>query len=77
MKQRIWKRLLSFVLTFAMILSVCTWNLGGDAIKAGAAETAVTLSNPRKDSNGNVTYDCVWFGRYSQSDATGKKKRGD
>ena len=74
MKQKTWKRLLSFVLTFAMMLSACTWNLGGDAIKAEAAETAVTLSNPRKDSNGNVTYDCVWFGRYSQSDATGKKK---
>ncbi len=74
MKPKTWKRLLSFVLTFAMILSVCTWNLGGDTIKAEAAETAVTLSNPRKDSNGNVTYDCVWFGNYLQSDATGEKK---
>ena len=74
MKQRIWKRLLSFMLTFAMIFSACTWNLGGDAIKAEATETAVTLSNPRKDSNGNVTYDCVWFGSYPQSDATGEKK---
>ena len=31
----------------------------------------------KRDSNGNVTYDCVWFGRYPQSDATGKKKRCD
>lgn len=35
---------------------------------------AMSLSNPRKDSNGNVTYDCVWFGSYPQSDATGVKK---
>ena len=26
------------------------------------------------DGNGNVIYDCVWFGRYPQSDATGVKK---
>ncbi len=33
-----------------------------------------TLSNPKWDSSGNVTYDCVWFGSYPQSDATGEKK---
>ena len=73
------KRLLSFIMTFAMVLGMCTWNVGGELIKAEASEasgakTAATLSNPRKDSNGNVTYDCVWFGRYPQSDATGEKK---
>ena len=84
MKQKAWKRLLSFIMTFAMILGICTWDIGGDAIKAEASEaetsetgdeeTAVTLSNPRKDEAGNVTYDCVWFGSYPQSDATGEKK---
>lgn len=33
---------------------------------------ATTLSNPRIDANGDVTYDCIYFGRYPQSDATGK-----
>lgn len=79
MIQNTWKRICSYILTFTMILSICTWNIGGESIKAEAsevetAETAVTLSNPKRDSNGNVTYDCVWFGRYPQSDATGKKK---
>ena len=35
---------------------------------------STTLSNPRKDSSGNVIYDCVWFGSYPQSDATGVRK---
>lgn len=79
MKQKTWKRICSYILTFTMIFSICTWNIGGEQIKAEAsevetAETAATLSNPKRDSNGNVTYDCVWFGRYPQSDATGKKK---
>lgn len=79
MKQNTWKRICAYILTFTMILSICTWNIGGESIKAEAsevetAETAATLSNPKRDSNGNVTYDCVWFGRYPQSDATGKKK---
>ncbi|MDE6626906.1 MAG: leucine-rich repeat domain-containing protein [Lachnospiraceae bacterium] len=33
---------------------------------------AATLSNPRTDANGDVTYDCIYFGHYPQSDATGK-----
>ena len=79
MKQKTLKRLVSCIMTFAMIVSMCTWNLGGDAIKAEAsesdgAEIAATLSNPKRDGKGNVIYDCVWFGRYSQSDATGEKK---
>lgn len=79
MKQKIWKRICAYILTFTMILSMCTWDIGGEPIKVEAsevetAETAATLSNPKRDSNGNVTYDCVWFGRYPQSDATGKKK---
>lgn len=35
---------------------------------------ATMLNNPRKDNDGNVTWDCVWFGSYPQSDATGVKK---
>lgn len=36
-------------------------------------QAATTLSNPRRGSNGVVTWDCVYFGRYPQSDATGVK----
>lgn len=32
------------------------------------------LSGPRTDAQGNVTYDCVYFGSYPQSDATGQTK---
>ncbi len=32
------------------------------------------LSGPRTDADGNVTYDCVYFGSYPQSDATGETK---
>ena len=38
MEQKTWKRLLSFIMTFAMILGICTWDIGGDAIKAEASE---------------------------------------
>ena len=50
-----------------------TWSTSTTDSEDGQSEN--TLSNPKWDSNGNVTYDCVWFGRYPQSDATGKKKR--
>lgn len=32
---------------------------------------AAVLHNPRRDLNGTVTYDCVYFGNYPQSDVTG------
>ncbi|MGN0395296.1 MAG: DUF6273 domain-containing protein, partial [Coprococcus sp.] len=44
------------------------------APKEAANVQAATIQGPRTDSDGNVTYDCVWFGRYPQSDSTGKTK---
>ncbi|MDE6760666.1 MAG: hypothetical protein K2J90_08300 [Lachnospiraceae bacterium] len=38
------------------------------------AENAVTLNNPKQDSDGVVTWDCVYFGSYPQSDDTGENK---
>lgn len=37
-------------------------------------EDDTKLSGPRTDKKGNVTYDCIYFGNYPQSDATGQKK---
>lgn len=37
-------------------------------------QAATTLSNPRIDSDGTVTYDCIYFGNYPQSDSSGRKK---
>ncbi len=31
-------------------------------------EASTTLRNPRKDSNGETIYDCVWFGSYPQAE---------
>lgn len=36
--------------------------------------TPIDISNPRVDENNNVTYDCIYFGNYPQSDVTGEKK---
>ncbi len=37
--------------------------------KISSVEAAETkLKNPRKDSNGETTYDCVWFGSYPQAE---------
>ena len=38
------------------------------------SDTYAGLSGPRTDAEGNVTYDCVYFGSYPQSDATGQTK---
>lgn len=37
-------------------------------------ESVGELNNPIMDENGNVTYSCIYFGNYPQSDATGETK---
>ena len=46
---------------------------GGAHKDMSKVQAAATLNNPRKGSNGVVTWDLVYFGRYPQSDASGKK----
>lgn len=65
------KGILSAILTVVMAFTLFTGIPAGDMKKA---EAATVLNNPRKDSNGVVTWDCVYFGRYPQSDATGQTK---
>ncbi|MDD5948738.1 MAG: DUF6273 domain-containing protein, partial [Lachnospiraceae bacterium] len=60
------RRLGAILLTMLLAVSTFTMNLTN--------ARATTLSNPRTDSNGVVTWDCVYFGNYPQSDATGQTK---
>ena len=69
-----------------LLLLLCSFYSGGPAFVDAAGTTglsgreadtggSVTLSNPKTDgTTGIVTYDCVWFGNYRQSDAKGAKK---
>jgi hypothetical protein len=47
--------------------------LPGKGVHAEETNTQVTLKNPTM-SDGVSTWDCIYFGNYYQSDATGKKK---
>ena len=69
-----------------LVLLLCGFYSGGPAFVEAARNTGlsdrkadaggnVTLSDPKTDgTTGVVTYDCVWFGSYRQSDAKGAKK---
>ena len=69
-----------------LVLLLCGFYSGGPAFVEAARNTGlsdrkadaggnVTLSNPKTDgTTGIVTYDCIWFGSYRQSDAKGAKK---
>lgn len=54
-------------IAIVFLLSICIV-FGGIYFSPMETVKAVTLNNPRKDSNGKVTYDCVWFGSYPQAE---------
>ena len=64
------KKLIAFLITLAMILSLGS----GVAMPRKAQAADHGLKNPVTDSNGVITWDCVYFGNYYQSDATGTTK---
>lgn len=64
------KRILSTVLAAVVTFPLLVGMVAKDMSKVQAA---ATLRNPRRADNGVVTWDCVYFGRYPQSDATGTK----
>ncbi|MDE5778300.1 MAG: hypothetical protein K2I10_07365, partial [Lachnospiraceae bacterium] len=64
------RRILAAFLVTVMAVPLLTGVMHKDMSKVQAA---ATLNNPRKGSNGVVTWDLVYFGRYPQSDASGKK----
>lgn len=63
------KRIMSVILTTVMIVPM----LAGVTPDTMSKAEAATLSNPRV-SGGVTTWDMVYFGRYQQSDSTGKNK---
>ena len=61
---------IAILTTLAMILSLGS----GVAMPRKAQAADHGLKNPTTDSNGVTTWDCVYFGNYYQSDATGTIK---
>ncbi|MGN0394593.1 MAG: hypothetical protein ACI4EF_04465, partial [Coprococcus sp.] len=63
-RKNVLKKAITLVITFVMTLVL----LPVITPKEAANVQAATLKGPRKNSNGNVTYDCVWFGSYPQAE---------
>lgn len=65
---------LALILIFSMVLGILPVAQIPDAKAVSSSSvTSHGLSDPRNE-NGTVTWDCVWFGNYPQSDATGEMK---
>ena len=64
--KRILSTVLAAVITFPLLAGITAKDMS-------EVQAAATLNNPRKAADGVVTWDCVYFGRYPQSDATGTK----
>lgn len=58
-------------ITTVPLITIAPGENGGST---GSGGNYAGLSGPRTDAEGNVTYDCVYFGSYPQSDATGQTK---
>lgn len=57
------------ILTLCITLELLFMGYGEVVTKAEETELNLhTLSNPRYDADGNVTWDCVWFGSYPQTE---------
>ena len=66
------KRILSGIVTGIMVITLLAVSpIGQDGVVNAARRT---LKNPSRNSEGVVTWDCVYFGSYPQSDATGMTK---
>ena len=66
------RRLLAGMLFGIMVIVMSAGLPLGNGGEVNAARR--TLKNPSRNSDGVVTWDCVYFGNYPQSDATGKTK---
>lgn len=69
MKKKNVKRILAAAIALVIAFPLMA---GVTAKDMSDVQAATTLRGPRKSGN-VVTWDCVYFGRYPQSDATGKK----
>lgn len=79
------KRRWAFVLVLVMVMGALPagqgWGKEEELYSLAEGKTASAdtqadygLSNPTTDKDGVTTWDCVWFGNYLQSDATGATK---
>ncbi len=71
-KWKKWGHRLALLIVFALAAGIRP--AGKPAVSASAVKTAGTgygLNNPRTDSDGITTWDCVWFGNYWQEDTNG------
>ncbi len=66
MQTRKTKKLLTYFLILTLLLTLCQGMIPGSV-----AEAAVSLRNPRRNADDVVTWDCVYFGNYWQSDTNG------
>ena len=66
------RRLLAGMLSGIMVIVMSAGLPLGNGGEVNAARR--TLKNPSRNSDGVVTWDCVYFGNYPQSDATGMTK---
>jgi len=79
-KRKILHRLLVFVLTIAMLAGICPQGVSAADIltTVSKSQTAVSVNNPRivqdesMRAEQKVTWDCVYFGNYPQSEITSK-----
>ena len=79
-KRKILHRLLVFVLTIAMLAGICPQGVSAADIltTVSKSQTAVSVNNPRivqdesMRAEQEVTWDCVYFGNYPQSEITSK-----
>lgn len=69
--KKIGKRILSMSMVTIMAASLLA---GVSSNGMSEVQAATSLKNPSKNGSGVVTWDCVYFGRYPQSDATGVTK---
>ena len=77
-KRKCWYRILSFVLTVAMLAGFCPQGVSfkGMQLTTPEAEAADAISNPKiekvtsMNNTWKTTWDCVWFGSYPQSEIT-------
>lgn len=69
--RRIGNRIFSVAMMTIMTVSLFA---GVPAKGLSKVQAATVLSNPRKSDSGIATWDCVYFGRYPQSDAKGLTK---
>ena len=63
------KRLLAKLLALVMVLSLCEITLG----QSTPAKAAVSLQNPTTDVKRVTTWDCIYFGKYYQSNSSTKE----